>query len=105
MKTKKILISALLIVIFSIPASAMNFIVGAKGGYSVWQPYFKDVGGFFENIETGTGVLYGPVLSAIITEDLSFSLAGLTGEQSTQWTMDFEQEGDDPDDIRAGTYF
>lgn len=82
----------------------MNFIVGAKGGYSVWKPYFKDIGGFFENIEYGTGVLYGPVLSAIFTEDLSLSVAGLTGMQSTEWYLDFEQKPDESF-VRAGTYY
>lgn len=94
----------MLIIIFSIPLHAVDFIIGAKGGYFVWKPYFEDIGGFFDNIDTGTGVLYGPVISILFTEDISLSIAGLTGIQSTHWTMDFEQEGD-PDDIRAATSY
>lgn len=107
MKIKNIFFTILLIIIFSIPAYAVDFIVGAKGGYFIWKPYFEDIGGFFEPVDQGTGVLYGPAASIIFTQDISFSFVGLMGTQTTFWTMDFEQEGDnsgDADDIRAATY-
>jgi len=102
---KKHILSLILLLSFALPASAVDFMVGAKGGYFIWKPYFEDIGGFFDNIDSGTGVLYGPVLSVLFTPEINLSVAGLTGTQDTYWHMDFEQEGGDPTDIRAGTYF
>jgi hypothetical protein len=49
------------------PASAIDFIVGAKSGYYVWVPYFKDMkGSGIEDMDQGSGVLYGPVFSVLI---------------------------------------
>ncbi|MFC1670356.1 hypothetical protein ACFL20_08175 [Spirochaetota bacterium] len=101
---KKIHLVLLLVFVLSIPTYAVNVIFGAKAGYFVWEPYIQDAGGFFENMKQGGGILYGPVVSLIATPDISFSVAYLTGNQSASWQMNFEQEGDEPDDIRAGTY-
>lgn len=103
MMLKRLLLSLIILSVYSIPASAESFMIGAKGGYYVWVPYFQDIGGFFESGEKGTGVLYGLAMSALVTSDLSFSVSGLTGKQSTEWSKDLESVG--PDDIRAGTYF
>jgi len=65
---------------------AMDFIVGAKSGYFVWEPYFKELkGGGIGDVERGSGILYGPVISVIFTPDITFSTAGLFGKQSTHW--------------------
>lgn len=67
-------------------AKAMDYMAGAKTGYYAWQPFLKDVGASgMSDIDWGTGLLYGPIFSMIISPDFSFSLAGLVGEQSTHW--------------------
>ncbi|MFH0975327.1 MAG: hypothetical protein V1874_06055 [Spirochaetota bacterium] len=71
---------------FAQPASALDYIVGAKGGYFIWDPYLKDIGvSEFEEMKNGDGVLYGPVLSVMFSQDFSFSLSGLYGKQSSHW--------------------
>ncbi|MBN2040626.1 MAG: hypothetical protein JW864_11310 [Spirochaetes bacterium] len=104
MKIRKTIFTLLLTAVFSMPVYALDVIVGAKGGYFIWKPYFEDIGGFFEPIDQGTGVLYGPAASIIFSRDISLSIVGLTGKQSTYWSLDFEQEGNDSDDVRAATY-
>jgi len=81
----------LLICIFcfavSVNAYSMNYMVGVKSGYFVWEPYIKELkGGGISDIDKGSGVLYGPVISVMFTPDLSFSIAGLYGEQSAHWS-------------------
>jgi len=103
MKSKKATIAIALVFIFSMPALAVNFIIGAKAGYYGWEPYLKeiDASGFSE-IDVGAGVLYGPVFSVLFTPDLSLSLAALTGVQSTHWKANYEPwEGQ----YLVGTYF
>jgi hypothetical protein len=78
---------------FSQPASAMDYILGAKGGYFIWDPYLKEVGPGFKDMKNGDGVLYGPVASIMFTQDLSFSLSGLFGKQSTHWMSENSSEG------------
>lgn len=91
MKAFKLLIVSLfcaaIIIPFSIkPAPAMDFIIGAKAGYFAWDPYLKRMDmDQFENIKLGTGILYGPVFSAIFTPEISLSLSGLFGRQSSAW--------------------
>ncbi len=68
------------------PAFAMDFILGAKGGYFTWLPYVKQIeGGGLADVDKGQGALYGPVLSVMFTPDLSLSVAALFGTQSTHW--------------------
>jgi hypothetical protein len=94
---------AILLITGSAPCLAIDFIVGAKAGYFVWEPYLKeiDASGFSE-IDRGTGMLYGPVFSALFTQDISLSLAALTGKQSTYWSPDNDAFGDS---YLTGTYF
>jgi hypothetical protein len=74
-------------------AFAVEFILGAKAGHYVWVPYFRDMkGSGIEDIDSGSGVLYGPVISLLFTPDLSLSVAGLTGKQFTQWTANDERK-------------
>ncbi len=71
----------------SVPLFAVDFIFGAKAGYYVWVPFFKEMDGSgIEEISRGAGVLYGPVLSVLFTKNLSVSVAALTGRQSTYWS-------------------
>jgi hypothetical protein len=109
MAMKKIALTIVLLMACSVlsPAAAMDFIVGAKSGYYVWVPYFKDMrGGGIEDIDQGSGVLYGPVFSILITPDISFSLAGLTGIQSTYWNSNDEMKDWQAKPSRVnGTYY
>jgi hypothetical protein len=88
MKRIIIISTAFLILFASGPLFALEFIVGAKAGYYVWQPYLKEIKGF-EDVDRGAGVLYGPIFSLLITENLSFSVAALTGKQSKHWSEDY----------------
>lgn len=101
---KKILLSAIVLIIFSTPMYAFNAMLGAKAGYFVWRPFYKDINaGIFQNIENGDGVLYGPVLSLVPSDDLSFSLAGLFGDQKADWSQDREWD-DEENKYISGNY-
>lgn len=70
------------------PASAMDYIIGAKGGYFVWKPFLSDISGSeFSTLESGTGALAGPFLGIAFTNDITLSLSGLFGQQTAQWSM------------------
>lgn len=85
----KKLVLIILILLVSSYSFAMDFLVGAKAGYFVWVPYFQEMNGSgIEELETGSGVLYGPAASVIITDDISFSGVMLYGKQSTYWKND-----------------
>lgn len=90
---KKIFMLVLLVVFIGISsgAFAMDFMVGAKAGYFAWNPYLADTGsdGSFADIGWGTGVLYGPIFSLIFTPEISLSVSGLLGRQSTYWNSRF----------------
>ena len=65
---KRLALAVLLIMICSAysPAFAVDFILGAKAGYYVWGPYFRDMTmSGIEDIDSGSGVLYGPVISVL----------------------------------------
>lgn len=86
MKFKNLFFSVIIILFVSVPVFAVDFIVGAKAGYYAWDPYIKDVpGSGFSEIDMGVGILYGPVISVLFTENISLSLAGLMGVQSAHW--------------------
>jgi len=95
MKRTVVTILAALVVFTLSPVFALDFMVGAKSGYYVWVPYFRDMkGSGIEDIDSGSGVLYGPVVSVLITPDLSLSVAGLFGSQFT--LQDFYKLAEDP---------
>lgn len=79
--------SVLMLAFFEVPAFGMDFILGARGGFFFWRPFYKDLpaGAGFEDIRTGHGGLYGPIISIGFTEKIYFSVSGLFGEQTTQW--------------------
>lgn len=106
MKRLALVIFLILICSACSSAFAVEFIVGAKAGYYVWVPYFRDMtGSGIEDIDSGSGVLYGPVISILFTPDISLSVAGLTGNQFTQWTSDDEtKDWMAKDSIVNGTY-
>ncbi len=84
-----LVIASLLVAGCAVPAFAVDFLVGAKTGYYVWEPYFKDMKeSGVEELETGSGVLYGPTIGVLLTDDLSFSAVALYGTQSTYWKND-----------------
>ena len=95
------------LVMVAAPLFALNVIVGAKAGYFVWHPYFQDMDGSgIEQIDKGDGVLYGPVVSMIITPDISFSVAALTGKQSTHWSDNNTSKNFGNNDmVSTGTFY
>ncbi len=98
-------IVSLLVVCFIAPAFAVDVMVGAKTGYFMWRPYFKDVEtGFFQDIKNGTGALYGPALSVIFNEQFSFSGVALFGTQQAHWTLDNSYDTAETK-YRNGTYY
>jgi len=85
---RKILSSIVFLLVFgcTLPAFAVDFMLGAKAGYFVWDPYINEIGGGgLEDLEYGSGILYGPVISVSFTPDLTFSVSGLFGTQSAHW--------------------
>lgn len=108
---KTALIPAVLTVFFfaSTPLMSMDFLIGAKAGYFVWEPFFKDMeGSGLADVETGEGVLYGPVLSVIFTPSLSFSVSGFFGAQNTHWhSSNYLQTWEGQTNITeiSGTYY
>ncbi len=57
--------------------------LGAKSGYYIWEPMFSELqGGGLEEIDKGDGLLYGPVASLMLNDELSLSLSLLTGKQT-----------------------
>ncbi len=68
-------------------AFAMDYVLGARGGFFFWRPFYKDTpsGTGFDDMRTGHGGLYGPVVVLNFTEEVSFSVSGLFGQQVTQW--------------------
>ena len=100
-----IVLSIFVLSSFCLPSSsAMDYIAGVKGGYFAWDPFIKRIGvPQFEQIDTGTGVLYGPIFSILFNQDISFSVTGLFGTQSTSWTSEnFLQ--DSTNEPTTGTY-
>jgi len=87
------------------PAFATDIIVGAKAGYYIWRPFYNDLGASgMSDIDYGTGMLAGPVVSLLLSPDLTFSLAGLAGRQSTHWQSKFSNFDSDTD-VSGGYYF
>jgi len=70
----------------ALPSFAADLMLGAKAGYFVWDPYIKEFKGtFISDMDRGSGFLYGPVMSVSFSPDVTFSVSGLFGEQSTHW--------------------
>ncbi len=70
-----------------VPAFAMDYVLGARAGFFFWRPFYKDLpeGSGFEDVRTGHGGLYGPILVANLTDRWGISVSGLFGQQTTQW--------------------
>ena len=67
---------------------ALDVMAGVKSGYYLWRPYYKDFSqSGTTDIETGRGMLYGPVVSVIINPEWSFSASGLFGKQTSFWSL------------------
>ncbi len=99
------LIVALVFMLVSLPAFAMDVMLGAKAGYYAWRPFYKELGaGGMDDIDYGTGVLAGPIVSLLFSPDLTFSLAGLAGRQSTHWQALFS-DFSSSQEISGGFYF
>lgn len=98
-------IVSLLVLGCAAPAFATDVIVGAKAGYYIWRPFYNDLGASgMSDIDYGTGMLAGPVVSLLLSPDLTFSLAGLAGRQSTHWQSKFS-DFDSIQNVSGGYYF
>jgi len=87
---------------FSMQLYALDFIVGPKAGWYVWQPYFSEMkGSGIEEIESGSGFLYGGVLGIHLTSKISLSASALTGTQATYWSNWNTEKTLGGDDISA----
>ncbi len=91
----------------AVESYAADVMVGAKGGYYVWVPFYRDLGASgMSDIDQGTGMLAGPVFSFVLSPDFTFSLAGLAGRQSTHWQSLYSDfEGHSNTQITGGYYF
>ncbi len=68
---------------FSVNIYSMSFMLGAKSGYYIWKPMFSELeGGGLEQVDRGDGLLYGPVASLMMSDDLSLTVSFLTGKQT-----------------------
>jgi len=102
-KMKSKIITLLLVILYSVPAFAVDIMLGAKSGYYTWRPFYKDFDAtFFSGVKNGSGVLYGPVASIIFHPDISLSGVALFGKQISNWHIGNE-EGDFGDYI-GGNY-
>jgi hypothetical protein len=98
-------IAVVLLLLLSSSAFALDYIVGAKGGFYVWEPFIKEMDApFLEDIDKGEGFLYGPVVSILFTAELSLSAALLTGKQNTHWFSP-NQYQPERDAYMSGTYY
>lgn len=89
---QKLIISLCIICSLALPSISMgaDYMVGVRAGYFAWQPFLKDIGASGMNdISWGTGMLYGPIFSIMVTDDLSLSVSALFGKQSTHWQSEF----------------
>ncbi len=63
----------------------MEALLGAKVWYVAWNPYLKDVGEKiapwegWQYIEGGSGMMYGPSASLLLSDRLTFSVSYLYG--------------------------
>lgn len=104
MKTRVLALMLMLVVAPSVLFAA-DFAAGLKGGYFVWRPFIKDIGGpQFEQMENGTGALYGPFFAVTIPAGFSFSASLLTGKQSSQWRAGNTYEAADNRYV-SGTFY
>ena len=98
-------IVALVCMLVSVPAFAMDVMLGAKAGYYAWRPFYKELGASgMDDIDYGAGVPAGPIVSLLFSPDLTFSLAGLAGRQSTHWQAVFS-DFDASQEVSGGYYF
>ncbi len=104
MKKKLVAIAVVVMVFLSSGAFAMEFMLGAKAGYYAWQPFYSEIDASgFSDIGWGDGVLYGPIVSFIFTPEISLSVAGLLGKQSTHWQSVFSDLSGSTNEI-TGNY-
>ncbi|MCX8125303.1 MAG: hypothetical protein N3F66_14235 [Spirochaetes bacterium] len=81
---KKFLSTYILILLISVSitqiAPAAEYMAGIRTGYFAWQPFLKDISASGMNdIKWGTGILYGPIFSIMLTDDFSISVSTLFG--------------------------
>ncbi len=96
-----ILLCMVLCVIPAGDAFAVEALVGAKVWYVAWNPYLKDVGEKiapwegWQYIEGGSGMMYGPSASLLLSDRLTFSVSYLYGVLGARYDANFiESNGD-----------
>ncbi|NMB65605.1 MAG: hypothetical protein GYA16_12135 [Spirochaetes bacterium] len=78
----------MLLFVFVNSISFATIMIGAKGGYFFWRPMLKDSGAdWASSVENGSGILAGPVISLSLSDDLALTIAGLFGNQSSNWDV------------------
>jgi len=93
LKTCFIVITALLIPFVSKSSHAVEALIGAKVWYVSWRPYLIDVGEKiapwegWQHIKGGSGMMYGPSASLLITDRLTFSVSYLYGELGADYNV------------------
>ncbi len=99
-------LALILIVLFSssfpIRLSAADYIIGAKVWYTYWNPYLKDMAKLakeegWQDIDGGTGMMYGPSAAIMITERLSVSVSYLYGMLNAHYESEFTYNNRDYD--------
>jgi len=82
-------------------ALAVEAMLGAKVWYVAWNPYLKDVGEKvapwegWQYIEGGSGMMYGPSASLLLSDRLTFSVSYLYGVLGARYDTNFiESNGD-----------
>jgi len=104
---KVCILFGIIFLIIAAPLFAVDFIIGAKTGYYIWEPYLDEIpNSGIDGVDRGDGLLYGPVASSSLTDNLSISISALFGMQSKHWT-DTENTVDfgGSESLTSGTYY
>jgi hypothetical protein len=83
-KTISIIICMIIAVLSATSLYATEYLIGIKAWYANWEPGIKGIGDKFndtgfQHLETGSGWMYGPNMSILITDNLSISISYLYG--------------------------
>ena len=87
---------------FPMKLSAADYIIGAKVWYTYWNPYLKDMAKLakeegWQDIDGGTGMMYGPSAAVMITDHLSISVSYLYGMLNAHYESEFTYNNRDYD--------
>ncbi len=88
--------------VFTISLYAADYIIGAKVWYIYWNPYLKDMAKLakeegWQDIDGGSGMMYGPSAAVMITDRLSISVSYLYGMLNAHYESEFTYNNRDYD--------